>query len=67
MTRAQAEALAEGGLSRWCLDNHPDDVCIHCGCCRSCMSGCGCDDPRGEAEEPCYCGGCDEQVEEGGQ
>lgn len=43
MTRAQREALADGGLDQQCLDCHPMMVCPHCGACRQCASGCGCD------------------------
>jgi hypothetical protein len=60
MTTAQHEALEIGGLDQFCLDEHPSSVCLHCGSCRMCHSGCQCDDP----EEPCDCGGCDEFEEQ---
>jgi hypothetical protein len=56
MTKAQHEALENGGLSQYCYDNHDDMVCPHCGCCRRCMSGCQCDQELAD----CDCGGCDE-------
>jgi hypothetical protein len=58
MTHAQSEALEHGSLDDQCLDAHPSMVCVHCGTCRNCMSGCECDDPQGA--EPCDCGGCEE-------
>jgi hypothetical protein len=54
ITQSQADALASGGLDQHCLDHHP--VCLHCGACRSCQSGCGCDTP--DDAEGCDCGGC---------
>ena len=58
LTKAQHESLEIGGLDQFCLDEHIDMVCVHCGACRTCHSGCQCDDPEGL--ESCDCGGCDE-------
>jgi hypothetical protein len=57
MTKAQREALEIGGLDPHCLEIHPNSVCPHCGACRSCKSGCQCDDDI----EDCDCGGCEEE------
>ncbi len=65
MTQAQAEAIRIGGLDEACLDMHPSSVCVHCGTCRMCHSGCQCDDPDGN--EPCDCGGCDPAEDEPSQ
>jgi hypothetical protein len=64
VTKAQVDALLTGGLDQYCLDNHPSSVCVHCGTCRSCHSGCQCHDPGGS--EPCDCGGCDEATNSDG-
>lgn len=57
MTNAQHECLLRGITSEHCLDNH--QVCLHCGACRTCSNGCGCDGPF----TPCNCGDCDEYEE----
>lgn len=56
VTVAQKAALAEGGLSPYCLTNH--SVCPHCGACRQCASGCGCDRALDGHPRKCGCGGC---------
>ena len=61
MTESQHEALVSGGLSEHCLDAHPWMVCVHCGACRGCQSGCGCDDA-----EDCACPGCQRHDDDDG-
>jgi hypothetical protein len=56
MTTSQYQALESGGLSDHCMDTHPGQVCLHCGTCTYCMSGCQCDTPDDAAG--CRCGGC---------
>lgn len=62
MTRAQADALEIGGLDQHCLDAHEDRVCLHCGACRECASGCECDTPEVACVVGTYgaCDGCAE-------
>ena len=61
MTRSQREAIETGGLNDFCLAVHPGHVCLHCGTCRTCCSGCGCDTPYDA--DGCECGGCEEDDE----
>ena len=43
VTTAMREAIVEGGLDEQCIESD-HDICPHCGACRDCASGCGCDD-----------------------
>ena len=58
-TQAQHEAIDAGGLDRACLTSHPWQVCLHCGSCRRCGSGCSCQDPQ----KTCDCDGCLDEAE----
>ena len=56
MTQAQYDAIEMGGLDEYCLEHHR--VCVHCGSCTNCRSGCQCVSPDDSAG--CDCGGCEE-------
>lgn len=56
MTTAQRDALVSGGLDDYCMEHHT--VCVHCGTCTMCHSGCQCANP--DCAEDCNCGGCEE-------
>lgn len=57
MTKAQQRCLEAGITPEYCLENH--GVCLHCGACRTCSSGCGCTEPHRTCPPP-GCGGCAE-------